>query len=358
MKENIKINGIAYTSQDVLALCQEGCSFSDDLLLFLQEWFSDSPYISVQTSGSTGVPKVVQVEKVRMFQSAKATCDFLGLKKDDSALLCMNLKYIGAKMVVVRAIFSGLNLITTEPLGQPLAEVDPTDFAAMTPLQVFNCLQNPTQKEKLKQIRHLIIGGGAVEAELANELVDFPHAIWSTYGMTETLSHIALRRVNGENASDWYTPFVGVTISLSEKDTLIIDAPKISSCILVTNDIAEINERGQFRILGRLDNVINSGGVKIQIEEVEQYLRNSITTDFQITSAQDAKFGEVVILLVKQGSESIDLLNTICQQVLPNKYWLPKKIFFLTELPYTETNKPERNRAKQLANEFYSRVNH
>ncbi len=356
--QTIKINGKVYTHREILGkdISETNYSFTEDLLAFLKEWFNESKYISVQTSGSTGAPHVMQVEKSKMLHSAKTTCDFLGLKKNDSALLCMNLKYIGAKMVVVRSIYAGLNLITTESLGNPLSEVEATDFAAMTPLQVFNTLQNQEQKKKLRQIRHLIIGGGAVDDYLLKELFDFPHAIWSTYGMTETLSHIALRKINGSDHSDWYTPFEDIQISLSEKQTLVINAPKLTTTQLITNDIAKINSEGKFRILGRLDNVINSGGVKIQIEEVEHILRKEITCDFMITSLNDKKFGEIVVMLIKQGTYSPNTLEIIFQQKLP-KYWIPKKIFFIENLPFTETNKPDRSCAKQIANQLKSEEN-
>ena len=241
--------------------------FLQDLEAFLQEWHNDDPTVWVHTSGSTGTPKPLLVEKERMKASARLTCQFLGLKKGDTALLCMPLQYIAGKMVVVRSQVAELRLIPVAPCGHPLKDLQevPT-FAAMIPMQVYNSLQVPEEKHILKHIKHLIIGGGAIDNTLSNELKDFPNQVWSTYGMTETLSHIALRCLNGKEASDWYTPFDSVRIRLSEENTLIIHAPNVCSEELITNDIAEINEEGKFRILGRKDNTINSGGVKIQIE--------------------------------------------------------------------------------------------
>lgn len=346
--KSITINGVVYNRSDIVNMETNNKLLPDDLLFFLKDWFNDSPFLTVQTSGSTGLPKEIQVEKSRMLESAKLTCEFLGLKEGDTALLCMNLKYIGAKMVVVRSLLKGLNLIYTEVNGYPLKKTLVTDFAAMTPMQVFNSLQDTEQRAKLRDIRHLIIGGGAVDEKLKKELAEFPHAIWSTYGMTETLSHIALRRINGSDASDWYTPFDGVSIGISENQTLIIDAPLVAKKKIFTNDIVEINKQGQFRILGRLDNVINSGGIKIQIEEVENLLKDSISTDFVITSAEDVKFGEIVVLLVKEGIYSDIELSNICKKKLPT-YWVPKKIFQINSIPHTDTNKPNRNEAKIIA---------
>ena len=254
---------------------------------FLAEWHNESPTVLVHTSGSTGKPKPMYVEKRRMEASARITCQFLGLKPGDTALLCMSLDYIAGKMMVVRAQTCGLRLLSVAPSGHPLdTVVEPVDFAAMVPMQVYNSLQVPEEREKLKQIKHLIIGGGAIDDALAKELAGFPNHVWSTYGMTETLSHIALRRLNGSEACDWYTPFEGVTLSQTDEGCLVIDAPAVHDGPLVTNDIVELSEKG-FRILGRKDNVICSGGIKIQIEEVERLLKQHLSAPFMITKRAD-----------------------------------------------------------------------
>ena len=323
--------------------------FLQDLEAFLQEWHNDDPTVWVHTSGSTGTPKPLQVEKERMMASARLTCSFLGLKEGDSALLCMPLQYIAGKMVVVRSLIAGLRLIPIAPSGHPLKDLKETPtFAAMIPMQVYNTLQVPEERARLMEIKHLIIGGGAIDDVLAHELKDFPNHVWSTYGMTETLSHIALRRLNGTDTSDWYMPFEQVRIRLSEEGTLIIHAPNVCSEELKTNDIAEINEEGKFRILGRKDNTINSGGVKIQIEQVESRLKKHLDTPFLISARKDAKFGEIVVLLYnKVGNE--DDIRRICEMELPT-YWVPKAYIGVDELPMTGTGKPDRAYARRIAN--------
>jgi Acyl-CoA synthetases (AMP-forming)/AMP-acid ligases II len=323
---------------------------------FLAEWHNERPTILVHTSGSTGQPKPMLVEKRRMEASARITCRFLGLHEGDTALLCMPLDYIAGKMMVVRALTCGLKLIVEEPSSQPLQDStlstlhSPLDFAAMVPLQVWNLLQKTP--ERLRQIRHLLIGGGAINDELAEALKDFPNYVWSTYGMTETLSHIALRRLNGLERSDWYTPFEGVTVSLSDEGCLVIDAPAVHDGPLVTNDIAELStfnsqlSTQQFRILGRKDNVICSGGIKIQIEEVERLLRPHLAAPFMITKAPDTSFGEQVVLLTE--STDIPAIQTCCRRVLP-RYWQPRRILSVDHIPMTETGKPARAEAEHLA---------
>lgn len=324
--------------------------FLQDLEAFLQEWNNDEPTVWVHTSGSTGTPKPMQVEKERMMASARLTCSFLGLKEGDSALLCMPLQYIAGKMVVVRSLVAGLKLVPIAPCGHPLKDLkEAPAFAAMIPMQVYNTFQEPEEREKLMGIKHLIIGGGAIDDALGKALKDFPNHVWSTYGMTETLSHIALRRLNGAEASEWYTPFDNVCIRLSEEGTLIIHAPNVCAEELITNDIAEINGEGKFRILGRKDNTINSGGVKIQIEQVEERLRHHLHIPFQISARKNAKFGEIVVLIYNNVGNEANI-RKVCEETLP-PYWVPKAYIAVDELPLTGTGKPDRATARRIANE-------
>lgn len=277
-----------------------------------------------------------------MLNSACITCDFLGLKRGDTALLCLSTDYIAGKMMVVRALERGMKLVSVEPKGCPEWE-GMVDLAAMVPLQVWNLLhQHPS---RLMQIRHLLIGGGAIDERLEEALKDFPNAIWSTYGMTETLSHIALRRLNGPAASSWYTPFGGVTLSQTEEGCLVIEAPSVHEGQLVTNDIVELRADGCFRVLGRKDNVICSGGVKIQMEEVERLLRPHLSIPYMITRAKDERLGETVVLLMEGGNS--DEAKAVCERVLP-KYWQPRHFVSVAHLPLTETGKPARAEAERL----------
>ena len=319
---------------------------------FLAQWNDTSDVIEVHTSGSTGKPKRLLVEKQRMVNSARITCDFLGLKEGDTALLCMPLDYIAGKMVVVRSLVSHLHLISVTPSSHPLKDVtQPIDFAAMVPLQVYSSLQEPAERERLMSIRHLIIGGGAIDDSLESQLQQFPNAVWSTYGMTETLSHIALRRISGENSSLWYSPLDGVDVSLSSDSCLEIYAPQVNPEKLHTNDIAELRTlpdgSKEFRILGRKDNVIDSGGIKIQAEEVERLLRPHLSCGFMITKVSDARLGEAVTLLVE--SDDVDNILAVCKHVLP-RHWVPRHIFPESHIPITETGKPARAAAEALAN--------
>jgi len=337
---------------------------------FLKDWHSASPTLLVHTSGSTGKPKPLLVEKQRMLASARITCDFLGLKPGDSALLCLPLDYIAGKMVVVRSIERHLKLTSVEPSNHPLnpstlipqlsplnsqsstLTPQPFDFIAMVPSQVYATLQNPEEAELLKKTKHLIIGGGAITKDLQQQLVDFPNNVWSTYGMTETLSHIALRKLNGHNSSEWYTPFNEVEISLTADNCLQIHAPQVNPDILTTNDIAELNPENpkQFRILGRKDNIICSGGIKLQIEQIEEALRPLIHVPFAIAKRPDSQYGEVPILIIED-LEDLELLEQLehLEQLenLP-KYAIPKQIIQIKKIPLTETGKIARAELNRL----------
>ena len=201
------------------------------------------------------------------------------------------------------------------------------------------------ERERLREIKHLIIGGGAIDEALAQELKDFPHGVWSTYGMTETLSHIALRRLNGEEASEWYTPFPSVEVSLSVDGCLVIDAPEVCSERLVTNDIAALDGDGRFRILGRKDNVICSGGLKIQAEEVERLLRSHLKEPYLVTKRPDARLGEAMVLLTE---DSVSEARQVCERIL-TKYHQPRAYIHVDHIPLTETGKPARRQAELLA---------
>ena len=326
-----------------------------DLARFLVEWRKKCPTLTVLTSGSTGSPKPIAVEKIRMANSARVTCSFLRLKKGDTALLAMPLRYIAARMMVVRALVWGLDLIVSQPSSSPLASLEKhVTFAPLTAMQVYESLQDASTAKKLKEIDCLLIGGGAVTGPLAEALRDFPNEVWSSYGMTETLSHIALRRVNGPEASEWYTPLFGVSVRLTPDGRLAIWAPRVTEGELVTNDIAEIDGDGRFRILGRCDNVVNTGGIKVQLEAVEELLEPVLHLPFCVTSVTDQRLGEKLVML-HVGSETAENLEKLCRHVLP-RYWVPRAYLRVSEIPLTETGKKARVAARELAAHIFQRA--
>lgn len=326
---------------------REQREFMAEIEAFKEKWKQPEPTMTVHTSGSTGLPKEMQVEKVRMWESALTTIGALGLQEGNTALLCMPLKYIAGQMMLVRAFAAGLGLIPVAPCSHPYAHLhEAPDFAALTPMQVYESLKVPHERSLLRRTLCLIIGGGAISPELEAQLRRFPNPIYSTYGMTETLSHIALRRINGAAASDAYTPLDGVEVSLSAEGTLCIYAPKVNPERLQTNDVAEIFPDGSFRILGRKDNVVCSGGIKMQIEQLEQKLAD-LPVRFALTGAPDARLGEMLVMAY-EGEEGLSSdLEAWCRERL-DRYEVPRKYCRVDQLPLTETGKPARAEIKAL----------
>jgi len=256
----------------------------------------------------------------------------------------------------VRAIERGLVLVDVQPSSHPLENLEKVvemgkklDFAAMVPMQVYSSMQVPSERQALAGIRHIIIGGGPLDPSLEAELRQFPNAIWHSYGMTETLSHVALRRVSGSGATPWFTPMPGVILTVNDDHCLVIDAPHLCPERLVTRDVVEMEPGTQrFKVLGRLDNVINTGGVKIHIEQVEQALAPHITQPFLITKCPDPKFGEIVVMLLQGTEDDVLAVRDACHLVL-TRYECPKLIFAVPALPMTPTGKPARSEAASQA---------
>lgn len=315
--------------------------FETKVLDFIKEWFSDSKTVKIQSSGSTGIPKIFEVEKSKMLNSAEMTCNFLDLKEGNVAFICLPIEYISGKMMVVRSILRKLKLKIAEPSTNPLQNINQEiDFCAMTPLQVENSL------DKLHLIKNLIIGGASVSETLKNKISqalkpsNSSTRIFETYGMSETLSHIALRQIF-PHQEDWFTVFEGVEISLDERDCLKIFAPKLNSEILQTNDLAEINNQNQFRFLGRLDNIINSGGAKIFPEELEKLVKQNIPNEVIFLGIEDETLGQKLILII-EGSESESIKQKISAINYEKSFHKPKDIIFVEQIPRTPNGKVNR----------------
>ena len=321
--------------------------FEEKVISFLQDWFSDSETVSVQTSGSTGIPKVFEIEKKRMVSSAKMTCDFLGLKEGDTALLCLPVQYISGKMILVRAMERKLKVIISVPSSAPEISEN-VEFCAMTPLQVQNSL------DKIHFIKNLIIGGAAVseklKSQISRELSTIYHQpstnIYETYGMSETLSHIALKQILPIQ-EEYFTILNDVEISVDERNCLKIFAPKLNPEILQTNDIVDLLNEKQFKFLGRFDNVINSGGVKIFAEELERLVKKHIDRDLVFLGKPDETLGEKLVLVV-EGEKDENLKSEILNLKFENKFHIPKEILFLEKFPRAENGKVLRKEILKL----------
>lgn len=306
--------------------------FEKKVISFLKDWYSESETTTVQTSGSTGIPKIIEVEKQRMLNSATMTSDFLGLKEGDTALLCLPVEYISGKMMIVRSIQRKLTLKVVNPSSKQLEDFDEEiTFCAMSPLQVESSL------DKLHLIKNLIIGGAQVSVSLKEKITQaLKHSnaqtkIYETYGMSETLSHIALKEVFPDE-EDFFTVLNDIEISKDEGGCLTISAPKLNPEILKTNDLVELKNGKQFRFLGRIDNVINSGGLKIYPEELENLVKKNVPNEAVFIGIKDDSLGEKLVLLI-EGKENQELDQQLSTVEFPTKNHKPKKVVYLDEFP-------------------------
>ena len=347
MCEQLIIDGESVNA-DTLPEWRKGrTGIAAELADFLTDWFSDSSTMELQTSGSTGKPKIMRATKAAMRAGAAVSCEYFGLTAESKVLLCLPIRYIAGKMMVVRAIVSGANLQLQEPCSTPLAHLtSPVDFVPLVPMQVASSLQQPHGAEQLAMAKSILLGGGFINPTLTEQLQHISSRIYASYGMTETLSHIALRHVNGSERSDWYTPLRSVSVSLSPIDTLIITAPHLGITELVTNDVAEIRPDGTFRILGRRDAVINSGGIKIQAEEIEQRLSAATGLTLLAIPEPDDILGQRVALLWEGPLEAQPSLQATIETLPP--YHRPRTIRHLPQLPRTDTGKLSRAMTTEL----------
>lgn len=329
-----KLNGQHLDKKElcIAAYCliKEGEEFEKSIGDFLLDWFDDKPYIDLQTSGTTGAPKIIRTKKQTMVNSALATGDFFGLKPGDKALYCLPTKYIAGKMMLVRSFILGLEIDFVAPTSNPLAGNEKVyDFVAMVPLQAQNSL------EGLKNVKKMIVGGAKMSPSLEESLSKIPTEVYETYGMTETITHIAAKKV-GEKA---FTVLPDVDIEKNEHNCLVIHAPKIAEKPIVTNDLVEILNYNQFIFLGRADNVVNSGGIKLIPEQIEEKLSNKIQSRFFVGGIPDATLGEKLVLVIE--GEKDGLVDDAIYEKL-DKYEKPKDVFYVPKFIETDNGKIKR----------------
>jgi O-succinylbenzoic acid--CoA ligase len=323
-----KLNELAY------GLIKEGVPYEKEIGDFILDWQDNSFFIYAKTSGSTGEPKTIELDKQAMVNSAIATGDFFNLRPGNSSLLSLPASYIAGKMMLVRAFVLGLELDVIEPKSNLNINTNKSyDFAAMVPMQLQSNI------EKLNNIKQLIVGGAKVSKVLATRIQHLKTKVYETYGMTETVSHIAVKQLNGKAKSKTFKILPNVNISQDKRGCLIIKAPNVSSETIKTNDIVEIESDITFKWLGRFDNVINTGGIKVFPEQIESMLKEHINTRFFIASEADERLGQR-ILLILEGDETLN--TTIFKELKP--FERPKKIYTILQFEETTSGKIQRKR--------------
>ncbi|PQJ74225.1 AMP-binding protein [Polaribacter gangjinensis] len=324
-------------------------NISTEIHTFLQDWFSNRLTITVQTSGSTGTPKSIELQKKHMINSAFATAHYFDLPAKTTALLCLPITYIAGKMMLIRAINIGWHLDIVEATLHPLKNVTKSyDFSAMVPLQLENSL------DKIDGIKKLIVGGGVVSNQLQQKLQKIDCHVFATYGMTETITHIAVKKLNHVHKyPNFYEVLPNVTIYKDQRNCLVIEAKNVAEKVLFTNDVVQLISHKKFDWLGRFDNVINSGGIKLHPETIEEKLAKVIENRFFVAGIHDDQLGEKLILviesLVKIENETLtkmELFSKIKSLKTLSKFEIPKEIYFINS--FTETTSGKIQRKKNL----------
>ncbi|MDP3445758.1 MAG: AMP-binding protein [Ignavibacteria bacterium] len=321
-----------------------------EVFIFLKYWLNEDETIELITSGSTGIPKKIVVLKQQLLNSAATTARYFELKPRMNALLCLSPKYIAGKMMIVRAMQNELNLVTTSVEANPLLNLhSKIDFAALIPFQFAKVLDE--SPEKLNLVAALILGGSDISASLIASMSGIKTKVYHTYGMTETLSHIAVRDLNGPEKSEWFEILEGIEIDMDERDCLTIYAPLLCDKKLVTNDITQLLDKKRFKILGRIDDVIVSAGNKIIPNQIEDKLAGLIDFPFAISAVKDAHIGEILVLVLTQqlsASKLYKLWNKLEDKIL--QIYIPRKIVYLDVFPLLESGKLDRQTLKKLVN--------
>ncbi len=354
LHKSFKLHGIAYTSSKLkdlgYDLVKEGSSFERAMGDFFLNWLDESLTIAVTTSGSTGIPKSILLQKQQMVNSALATGKYFDLKEEDTALLCLPAEYIAGKMMLVRAMVLGLELDYVEPASNPLTAVSKSyDFAAMVPLQVENAVA------KIEQIKTLLIGGAAVSIKLKEKLREKRTVVFETYGMTETITHVAARKINpsmllsSQGDTNNFTALPDVLFSTDDRACLVIAAAKVSDHSIVTNDVVHLISKTEFEWLGRYDNVINSGGVKLFPEQIETKLVPILNRRFFIAGVPDEKLGQKVVLVVEGAIDSEKLMQSIGEEECLERFEIPKNVYVIPKFVETETGKIRRTENLRLS---------
>jgi o-succinylbenzoate---CoA ligase len=328
--------------------------YEQQVIDFCQQWLAGQSHFSIKTSGSTGEPKEILLTRQQMQASALLTGKTFHLLPNDSALVCLNVGYIAGMMMLVRGMVLGLKLTVVEPSSNPLEFVEdvPFNFAAFVPLQLQTILKSEKYKAQLEKMKAVIVGGAAVNETLNQQTQALKVPVFSTYGMTETVSHIAIRQLNGVNSDSNFKVLEGVEINIDYRNCLNIKASATNNELIQTNDVVELIDKKTFKLMGRFDNIINSGGVKIQLEKVEKSLEQFIQNRFFAYGIDDEKLGQKLVLIVESEEWEAPKKVTILESLKPllTKYEIPKMIYFVPVFKETPTGKIDKIQTLKVIN--------
>ncbi len=309
-----------------------------DLYEFLEAWYSEDEHICVKTSGSTGNPKVIHLKKTAMLASAKNTAAYFQFLPFQTALLSLPIRFIAGKMMVVRSIISEMDLTVRNPNSSPLAGINEAyDFIPMTPHQF-----SYSSVMDLNRVTKILLGGGPITSNTLRKVSEIETEVYHGFGMTETITHIALRKLSGTNTAAIYHSLPGVELAVDSESRLQIQSHYFDT--VTTNDLVVLKDKQSFRWLGRYDNVINSGGIKLFPEQIESKLSDHLDTPFFITSEPDELLGERVVVVIETEAIADEVSLRVLLNSTLEKYERPKKVYFAASFLRTENGKIQRTK--------------
>ena len=323
--------------------------FEREVHKVLKAWHSNQDSFNLYTSGSTSSPKKVSFSRSKLKKSAKRTIDYFHLKPGDRIFMCLNPKFVAGFMMLIRALEGDLDLVIQTPSLNPLKSLNDDlsfQFASFTPGQADSIMENAPQK--FENIEKILIGGVSINPQLEKKLRSLRSQVFHSYGMTETLTHVAIRAVSGNETSNVFQALNGVTFGIEDRSCLIIHDKVLNIRNLVTNDIVELLNEKSFIWQGRVDNVVNSGGIKIHLEQLEAeidqiLLEMGMKLNFCLIPQEDQKLTNRIVLLLENRDQEIDkefLLKTL-KSKLPAHHD-PKKILQIPKIALTTSGKVDR----------------
>ena len=356
----IHINGIDYFVHELPEKLGAFGSFEHSVLSFCASWLDGQTHFEITTSGSTGKPRPIKISREQIKLSVQQTALALDLRSGMTALVCLDIRYIAGMMMLVRGLELKMNMIVVPPSANPFESVDSNvkiDFVALVPFQLTEILSS-SHRSRFQQINCSIIGGAALNRTISTQLEEFPCRFYETYGMTETVSHVALKRLNGRDRSDLFQVLPNIRISQDSRGCLVIESPIVEGGRVITNDIVALVNREQFRWLGRADNVINSGAIKIYPEELELSLQAildelNVNNRYFITGLPDETLGQKAVLILEGTIQNPEGILSKCKANLRHKS--PREIICISEFTETDTGKINR---KETLNKIPSRAPH
>lgn len=324
---------------------------------FMCQWLEGQETFTMQTSGSTGNPQSIVLTRAQLRSSAQMTAEYFGLGKGSKVLSCLNIAYIGGFMMLVRGMEAGWDLTIVEPASNPLLNLrleQHFDFISMVPMQLIHSINSVDTCREVNATGTILLGGAPVGEELLQKLQALTVPVYQSYGMTETVSHIALRLLNQGPLTNAYTVLPHVNFGVDPRGCLWVSGNMTNNLKVQTNDLVELMGGEQFEWVGRFDNIINSGGVKISLDKMDRLIsgifhEEALENAFFCWHEPDAVLGQKLVVFVECSAVRMDEVSVFSK--IRNRVRgieSPKHAYFVKFFERTPTDKIDKRLTADL----------